>query len=121
MRIIVLAALATTLLTSPTHAADLRMALSSAPSAMDPHFHNLGANLNVAANIFDTLVRMDPDSRIEPALAESWKLIDARTWEFKLRAGATFHDGSPVTADDVIFSLGRPATLVNSPAGFAIW
>ena len=121
MRIIVLAALATTLLTSPTHAADLRMALSSAPSAMDPHFHNLGANLNVAANIFDTLVRMDPDSRIEPALAESWKLIDARTWEFKLRAGATFHDGSPVTADDVIFSLDRPATLVNSPAGFAIY
>jgi peptide/nickel transport system substrate-binding protein len=121
MRSIVLAALATTLATAAPHAADLRMALSSSPSAMDPHFHNLGANLNVAANIFDTLVRMDPDSKIEPGLAESWKLLDDRTWEFKLRAGATFHDGSPLTADDVIFSLDRPAALINSPAGFAIY
>ena len=122
MRIMLLtAAAATALLAPPAGAADLRMALSSAPSAMDPHFHNLGANLNVAANMFDTLVRMDPDSRIEPGLAESWKLIDDRTWEFKLRAGATFHDGSPLTADDVIFSLDRPAALVNSPAGFAIY
>ena len=50
----------------PAGAADLRMALSSAPSAMDPQFHNLGANLNVSQNIFDTLVRMDADSRIQP-------------------------------------------------------
>ena len=121
MRLALHAAIASLLFAVPTHAADLRIALSSAPSAMDPHFHNLGANLNVAANIFDTLVRMDADSKIEPGLAESWKLLDERTWEFKLRAGATFHDGSPLTADDVIFSLDRPTTLVNSPAGFAIY
>ena len=121
MRLALHAAIASLLFAAPTHAADLRIALSSAPSAMDPHFHNLGANLNVAANIFDTLVRMDADSKIEPGLAESWKLLDERTWEFKLRAGATFHDGSPLTADDVIFSLDRPTTLVNSPAGFAIY
>jgi peptide/nickel transport system substrate-binding protein len=105
----------------PAPAADLRYALSSSPSAMDPHFHNLGANLNVDQNVFDTLVRMDADSRIQAGLAASWKLIDERTWEFKLRPGVTFHDGTPLTAEDVIFSLDRPATLINSPAGFAFF
>ncbi len=108
-------------LSLPAQAADLRMALSSSPSAMDPHFHNLGANLNVAANMFDTLVRMDADSRLQPALAASWKVIDPTTWEFKLRDGVRFHDGTPLTADDVIYSLDRPGKLVNSPAGFAIF
>src|SRR5580704_8993637 len=89
----------------PVEAADLRMALSSAPSAMDPQFHNLGANLNVSQNVFDTLVRMDADMRLQPALAASWKLIDDHTWEFSLRPGVTFHDGTKLTADDVIFSL----------------
>jgi peptide/nickel transport system substrate-binding protein len=88
---------------------------------MDPQFHNLGANLSIAQNIFDTLVRMDPDSRILPGLADSWKLLDDHTWEFHLRPGVTFHDGAKLTAEDVIFSLGRPVTLVNSPAGFAIY
>jgi peptide/nickel transport system substrate-binding protein len=102
-------------------AADLRMALSSSPSAMDPQFHNLGANLNVAQNIFDTLVHMDADSRLIPGLAESWRVVDDTTWEFRLRKGVTFHDGSPLTAEDVIWSLDRPATLVNSPAGFGMY
>ncbi len=108
-------------LAAPAGAADFRLALSSSPSAMDPQFHNLGANLNVAQNMFDALVRLDPDMRLVPGLAESWKAIDDTTWEFRLRADATFHDGSKLTADDVIFSLDRPASLVNSPAGFGIY
>jgi peptide/nickel transport system substrate-binding protein len=102
-------------------AEDLRLALSSSPSAMDPQFHNLGANLNVSQNMFDTLVRMDPDMRLKPGLAESWRVVDDTTWEFHLRKGVTFHDGSPLTAEDVIWSLDRPATLVNSPAGFGMY
>ncbi len=103
------------------HAADLRLALSSSPSSMDPQFHNLAANLNVAQNMFDSLVRMDPDSRITPGLAESWTRVSDTTWDFHLRPGATFHNGAPVTAEDVIFSLERPPTLVNSPAGFGLY
>jgi len=53
----------------------------SAPSAMDPQFHNLGADLNVSQNMFDTLVRMDADMRAQPGLAASWTLIDNHTWE----------------------------------------
>jgi peptide/nickel transport system substrate-binding protein len=106
---------------APAGAADLRLALSSSPSAMDPQFHNLAANLNISQNIFDSLVRMDPDSRITPGLAESWKRIDDSTWEFHLRPGVTFHNGDPLTAADVAFSLARPPTLVNSPAGFGLY
>jgi peptide/nickel transport system substrate-binding protein len=109
------------LLAAPARAGDLKLALSSSPSAMDPHFHNFAANLNVSQNIFDTLVRMDAESRLQPGLAASWKLIDDHTWEFALRPDARFQDGSPLTAEDVIWSLDRPATLVNSPAGFAMY
>lgn len=106
---------------APAHAADLRLALSSSPSAMDPQFHNLAANLSTSQNVFDSLVRMDADSRITPSLAESWKRIDDQSWEFHLRPGVTFHDGSPLTAEDVIWSLDRPASIVGSPAGFALY
>ena len=78
----------------PASAADLTMALSSSPSAMDPQFHNLAANINVSANMFDALIRTDADSHILPGLAESWKLIDDHTWEFHLRPGVKFHDGA---------------------------
>lgn len=111
---------AATLFAAPAQAADLKLALSSSPSSMDPQFHNLAANQNVSQNMFDALVRMDPDSRIIPGLAESWTRVNDTTWDFHLR-DATFHNGAKVTADDVIFSLGRPPTLVNSPAGFGIY
>lgn len=109
------------MLAGPAFGADLRMALSSSPTSLDPQFHNLGANSNVAQNMFDTLVQLDPDSRIKPGLAESWRHVDDLTWEFTLRTNATFHDGTPLTAEDVIWSLDRPATLVNSPAGYVIF
>jgi peptide/nickel transport system substrate-binding protein len=118
MRWVVLAAL---LVAAPAGAAELRLGLSSSPTSLDPHFHNLGANSNVAQNMFETLVQMDPDSRITPGLAESWRHVDDLTWEFTLRAGAVFHDGAPLTAEDVVWSLDRPATIVNSPAGFVIF
>jgi len=114
-------AAALTLLAGAIQAADPRMALGGSPTALDPHFHNPGVNLSVAQNMFDTLVRMDADSHLQPGLADSWKLIDDHIWEFHLRPGFTFYSGAKLTADDVIFSLGRPITLVNSPAGFAIY
>ncbi len=109
------------LLPPASRAGDLRLALSSSPSAIDPQFHNLGANLNIAQNMFDPLVRMDADGHLVPALADRWTLIDDRTWEFHLRSGVTFHSGARLTADDVVFSLGRPATLLKSPAGFGMY
>lgn len=98
-----------------TIAADLKIAMSSPPTALDPHFYYASANVGIAEHMFESLTKLDADSRIVPGLAESWRLVDEKTWEFKLRKGIKFHDGSEMTADDVLWSLDRPATIVNSP------
>lgn len=58
-------------------------------------------------NVYEGLVRRAPDLTIEPALATSWELLSPTHWRFKLREGVTFHDGTPFTADDVVFSAER--------------
>jgi peptide/nickel transport system substrate-binding protein len=102
-------------------AQEFRLAMSSPPTSMDPHFYNLFSNLNVSDHIFETLIRMDADSRIIPGLAESWTLINNLTWEFKLRRGVKFHDGSDLTAEDVAWSIDRPATIIGSPSKFDVY
>ncbi len=116
-----LAGLLSCLLAAPAMAQEFTLALSSPPTTMDPHFYNLTPNLNVSDHMFETLVAMDPDMKLVPGLAESWKMVDKTTWEFKLRKGVKFHDGSELTAEDVIWSLDRPATITGSPASFSIY
>jgi peptide/nickel transport system substrate-binding protein len=60
-------------------------------------------------NIFETLVRLTPDYRIEPLLAESWEFVAPNTYRFVLRQGVAFHDGTPFTAEAVVWSMGRIA------------
>ncbi len=91
----------------PADAATLRMALSDDATTLDPHVANLAINNRLLANIYESLVRRDADFNIAPALALSWSQPDAKTWRFKLRPGVKFHDGSPFTADDVVFSVAR--------------
>jgi peptide/nickel transport system substrate-binding protein len=76
-------------------------------TSADPHFFNLFPNNNIAEHIFEKLITLDSDSRLIPGLAESWKAVTPTTWEFKLRKGVKFHDGSDFTADDVVFSFKR--------------
>ena len=107
---------------APTVSAqEFKLAMSSPPTSMDPHFYNLFPNLNVSDHIFEPLVTMDADSHVIPRLAESWTLINNLTWEFKLRKGVKFHDGSEMTADDVAWSMERPATIVGSPGKFDVY
>ena len=106
---------------TPAAAQELKVAMSSPPNSMDPHFYNLFSNINVSEHIFESLIKMDADSRIIPSLAESWKLIDNLTWEFKIRPSAKFHDGSDVTAEDVAWSMDRTSTIVNSPGKFDVY
>ncbi len=105
----------------PARAADLSVALSADVTSMDPHYHNLGPNNNVAEHVFETLVTKDTRSRLKPSLAESWRAVDDLTWEFKLRKGVKFHDGSDFTAQDVVFSLDRVPNVPNSPSSFAAY
>jgi len=102
-------------------AKDLTIGIRSEPSAMDPHFHNLGPNNSMSSHIFDALVLMDEKQNLLPGLATSWKTLDDTTWEFKLRQGVTFHDGSPFTADDVIFTFERAPNVEGSPSSFATY
>jgi peptide/nickel transport system substrate-binding protein len=99
-------------------AADLRIGVSADVTSIDPHFVNITPNNNVAWHVFEALTHVDADARLVPGLAESWRAVDATTWEFKLRRGVKFHDGTELTAADVAFSLDRPATLTASPGPF---
>ncbi len=105
--------------TSPLWAADLIIGSATEPSSIDPLFSRTGNNQNVAQAIFDRLVNTDPAINMEPALAVSWTNIDPLTWQVKLREGVKFHDGNPLTAEDVIFSLTRAKDVPNSPAPFS--
>ena len=79
-------------------------------TSLDPHFFNAAPH--------NALAHRDSRSRPIPGLAESWHAVDELTWEFRLRNGATWHDRRPFTADDVVFSLSRAPTVLNSPSGF---
>ncbi|WP_372622217.1 ABC transporter substrate-binding protein [Falsiroseomonas sp.] len=99
----------------------LTIAVGGAFSSMDPHFHALTPNGAVAQHIFDRLVHHDENFRPYPALAESWRPVTETTWEFKLRRGVNWHDGSPFTADDVVFTFERVPQVRNSPSNFTIY
>src|ERR1043166_6733897 len=100
-------------------AADISIGLGSDVTSIDPHYHNLSPNNNIAQHIFDSLVTKDARARLIPGLAESWRSVDDLTWEFKLRKGVKFHDGSDFTAADVAFTIERAPTVPNSPPSFA--
>jgi peptide/nickel transport system substrate-binding protein len=102
-------------------AQELRIGLAAEPTAMDPHYHNLSPNNSLLSHIFESLVDQDERQRLEPGLAESWKAVNDTTWEFKLRRNVKFHDGTPFTADDVIFSFERAPNVEGSPSSFGIY
>ncbi len=99
-------------------AQNLTIAVGGNITSMDPHFHNLGPNNNIAQYFFDRLVHFDHQQRPIPGLAESWRAIDATTWEFKLRKGVKFHDGSDFDAQDVLATFKRTPWVPNSPSSF---
>ncbi|HWK47283.1 MAG TPA: ABC transporter substrate-binding protein [Stellaceae bacterium] len=76
-------------------------------NSMDPYARNETFLLTFDANMYEPLVGRDRSLKVEPALATEWKQTDPNVWRFKLRQGVKFHDGTPFTADDVIFSYQR--------------
>jgi peptide/nickel transport system substrate-binding protein len=96
----------------------LTMAVAAEPSSMDPLFSRAQSNQQVE-NIFEHLISRDVDLQIKPGLAVSWRVVDPLTWEFKLRPNVRFHDGTPFTANDVVFSVKRASNVPNSPAPFS--
>ncbi|MBI4524982.1 MAG: ABC transporter substrate-binding protein [Deltaproteobacteria bacterium] len=88
--------------------------IESSPTHLDPRFATDANSTRIASLIFDSLVRLDEYSRVQPQLAERWEAIDDQTYLFHLRKGITFQNGKPLTARDVKFtydSVMRPQSL----------
>lgn len=100
---------------------EIKIGLAAAPSAADPHYQLLTPNEQLRKHIFESMTGYDNALRLKPILAESWKATSPRTWEFKLRKDVRFHDGSPFTAQDVIYSLCRVSKVLNSPGPFTTY
>ncbi len=120
------ACIAATLAATPAAAqksADtLRITWRDALASADPYYNQLRAGLVLAHQAWDGLIYRDPDTfAIKPLLALSWKQTDPTTWEFELRRGVVFHDGSPFTADDVTYTINTVLadSRVAVPANYA--
>jgi peptide/nickel transport system substrate-binding protein len=74
---------------------------------MDPHSSWAIADRAATMQVYEQLLDIDSNLAIVPQLALAWKPLDPTTWEFELRPGVTFHDGTPFTAEDVVFSIER--------------
>lgn len=121
MRRLGVTAVALAALTGPAMAADVTIGIRSEPSSMDPYFHNLGPNNAMIGQVFGRLVDFDANQQLIPRLAESWKTLNDTTWEFKLRKGVKFHDGSDFTVDDVIYSFERADGYTGGNSSFRIY
>ncbi len=110
---------ALSLLAGGVCAAQLTIAVSADITSLDPHYLASQPNVNIGWHVFDALTHVDERARLIPGLATSWRAVDATTWEFKLRQGVKFHDGSDLTAEDVLYSLERPLSIAGTPGGFA--
>ena len=87
---------------------NLIAAIAGEPDQLDPQKTSAYFSFEVLENVFDTLVEPDADLEMKPALAESWTVSpDQLAWTFRLRKGVRFHDGSPFTASDVVYSYRR--------------
>lgn len=100
-------------------AAELRVGLLAGATSIDPQFYVIGPNSSLARNMFDGLVNQDERQQIVPALAVSWTVENDTTWLFKLRPNVRFHDGTVLSAADVVASLARVELAArNSPSSF---
>lgn len=98
-------------------AEELRIGTQLKLMTLDPHYADLNENNALLAHMYERLVRQDEHLSPQPALAVSWRRLGPTQWEFKLREGVKFHDGSPFTAQDVIYSIERVRDFLKPPSG----
>ena len=106
-RLISLMAAAAILVPVAAQAGEVRIGYTTDALTLDPHNHRNRTTQSIIRNMYDGLVTRDPNMKVVPQLAEYLKVIDKTTYEVKLQAGATFQDGSPITAEDVKYTFDR--------------
>ncbi|PCI85416.1 MAG: oligopeptide ABC transporter oligopeptide-binding protein [Hyphomicrobiales bacterium] len=121
--------LALCLSVSAAQAYDLTIAVAHLPNTLDPVMENSNVSQRIIYNLFDTLVKVDyrDGGKLVSGLADSWEIIDAKTIEFTLKKGVHFHDGTEMTAKDILFTfsplrlghdnvaIGGSGTVVSKP------
>jgi peptide/nickel transport system substrate-binding protein len=107
------ALVAAVLAAAPVHAVLLKWAAQNDILTVDPHSQNHATTISVLQHAYEGLTRYDRNFQVEPALASQWEQVSPTHWRFHLRRNVKFHDGSPFTADDVVFSLNR----IRQPQG----
>ncbi|MCW2102003.1 UNVERIFIED_ORG: peptide/nickel transport system substrate-binding protein [Pseudomonas psychrophila] len=100
------------------NAQSLRIAYADPVSSLDPQLNNHAGDRSLALHVFESLLERRDDKTL-PGLAESWKTVDATTWEFYLRKDVKWQDGQPLTADDLVYSLQRARNVPGSVAPYS--
>jgi len=108
------------LIATPAPAQTLRWASQGDTLTMDPHSHNEGLTNNMNGLVYERLVKRDRQLAIAPGLATSWQQISPLVWRLKIRSGVKFHDGTPMTVDDVVFSVQRAQLPTSNLAVYAL-
>lgn len=96
----------------------LRIGYADPVSSLDPQLNNYAGDRSIALHTFESLVDRR-DDRTLPSLAVSWKVLDALTWEFTLRDDVKWQDGTPLSADDFVFSFERARNVPGAVASYA--
>lgn len=111
--------LAMTALPCTTTAQTLRWASQGDMQTLDPHAQNDALSNSMNAHLYERLTARDEKLALVPGLAQRWEQVDGLTWRFYLRSGVRFHDGTPLDADDVVFSVLRAQHANSGIAQYA--
>ena len=111
-------ALAASLASPLASAQTLSIGYADPLSSLDPQLNNHAGDRSLALHFWDSIINSRDGGKLEPALASSWKSLDDRTWEFKLRTDIKWQDGTPFTADDIVFSFQRARNVPGSVASY---
>ncbi len=106
-------------LASAAPAQTFRFASQGDPQTMDPHSQNESFTNSVNQQVYEYLIHRDKQLNFIPGLATSWEQVSPLKWRFKIRQGVKFHDGTPFTADDVVFSINRAKEPTSQIAVYA--
>ena len=108
-------------LAAPVAAAQtLRWSSQGDPQTLDPHAQNEGLTNSMNQQVYERLVGRDRQLDFVPSLATEWQQTAPTVWRFKLRPGVKFHDGTPFTADDVVFSVRRASEPTSQVSVYAL-
>ncbi len=100
------------------HGQTLSIGFADPISSADPQLNNHAGDRSLALHFWDSIINSRDGGKLEPALASSWRALDDRTWEFKLRGDIKWQDGKPFTADDIVFSFQRARSVPGTVASY---